>query len=128
MSHQEDLGTFLKSGKTLLADYLQTQVEIYRLRGVRALSKTAGYLIWIIICLLLISLIVIFSGIVLGLWLSQLTGSPVVGFGYVTAGYLLIMIILTAFRKAIFVNPIIRLVLKQSRDPYENEDAETEND
>lgn len=102
-------------------DYLETRLEIYRLQGVKAVSKTAAYIVWVIVSLFLLWLLLIFSGIVLGLWLSEVTGNYLTGFGITTLIILAFCILVYVFRKALFVNPIIRTALKHSQRRKEEE-------
>jgi hypothetical protein len=124
MTESENLGSFAKDNKNLLKDYLQTRLEIYKLQAIRMLSKTAGYFIWIIILLFLLFVFIIFGGIVTGLWLSDVTGSYVTGFGITTMLILLLTLIITAFRHVLFVNPIIRAIIRKTT---ETADAEENN-
>ena len=124
MAETENLGTFFKENKKLIKDYFETRLDIYRLKTIKMVSKTAGYFIWIIISLFLLFLFVTFFGLVIGFWLSDLTGSYVKGFGLTTLIILAIIVIIAMLRKILFVNPIIRAIIKST-----NEDSEiTDND
>lgn len=116
MSQPDNLGGFIKENKNLLKEYWETRLEIYRLQGIKAFSKTAGYFIWIIISLFLAWLLIIFVGLVLGFWLSDLTGSYVKGFGITALIILLKIVLLAVFRKPLFINPIIRGLLKKTQE------------
>lgn len=123
MAQPENLGSFVKENKALVQDYIETRLEILRLQGIRAGSKTAGYLVWIIISLFLLFLVSIFIGLVLGFWLSELTGSYVKGFGITTLIMILLVVLLALFRKALFVDPAIRKVIGslQEKDDLDDE-------
>lgn len=120
--NQENLGSFFQENAKLLREYLETKMKIYRLRAVRMISKSAGYFLWIIISLFLLFLFIIFLGVVLALWLSDITGSYIVGFGITTGIILLVIILLSIFRKALFVNPIIKAFINQSEESVNDED------
>ncbi len=121
MAEQENLGSFFKENARILREYFETRMKIYRLRALRMLSKSAGYFIWLIISLFLFFLFIIFSGVVLSLWLSQLTGSYIAGFGITTAGIFILIIVLATFRKALFVKPIIKAFINQSEETIDDE-------
>src|SRR5689334_2875080 len=108
MAGQDNLGSFIKENKSLVKDYLDTRLEIYKLKMIRLFSKSVGYFIWMIISVFLVFLFIVFAGLVTGFWLSSLTGSYVAGFGYTTLIMLVLIVVLAVFRKALFVNPIIR--------------------
>jgi hypothetical protein len=116
MSKSEDLGSFFQENKSLFKEYLETRLEIYRLQGIRTVSKAAGWLAWILISLFLLFLILIFSGVVLGCWLSGLTHSYVTGFGLTTGILIVIFAFLAIFRKSLFVNPLVQSIIRMTSE------------
>lgn len=116
MSNSESMGSFFQDNKNLVKDYLETRLEIYRLTGIRAISKTAGYLIWLVIAIFLVWMIGLFAALVFAFWMSELTGSLVSGFAITLSFVILKVILLTVFRKQLFVNPIIRRILKKVQE------------
>ncbi|HMP88145.1 MAG TPA: hypothetical protein PKE63_12770 [Lacibacter sp.] len=125
MRERDNLGTFFKETKDLLQDYLETRLEIFRLQGIRVASRTIGFLAWLFLSVFLFVLVLIFIGLVLGFWFSSLTGSYVMGFGIATLILVLLIVLLTIFRKALFVNPVIRTFIRLSSEP-EPEEEESE--
>ena len=122
MSDTDNLGSFFRDNKELLKEYIETRLEIFRLTAIRMISKSAGYLVWIIISLFLLFLIILFAGIVLGFWLSELTHSFVKGFGLTTLILLVIFSVLAIFRKSWFVNPVIQVIIDHSDEDIEEEE------
>ena len=114
MSAPENLGSFFKENKKLLKEYLDTRLEVYKLKLIHIISKSAGYFIWIIVSLFLVFLFATFIGLVAGFWISDITGSYVKGFGIATLIILSFILLLALFRKALFVNPIIRNIIKRA--------------
>ena len=84
MADHENLSSFFNESKPLIKEYVEIRLELFRLQAVRIISQAAGYLAWILVSLFLLLLIMIFSGIVLGCWLSGLFHSYVLGFGLTT--------------------------------------------
>lgn len=123
MNQPENLGAFIQTNKTLLKDYLETRMEIYRLQGVKASSKAIGYLIWLQVSLFLVFLVIIFLGLVLGFWLSELSGSLIVGFGLTSLILVFFGILLVIFRKSLFINPVVRKMISHLHE----EDNQEEN-
>ena len=119
MSQPDNLGSFFSENKTLLKEYLETRMEIYRLQSLRIFSKSAGYFAWIIISLFLVFLILLFSGVAIGFWFSNLLHSNVKGFGLVTLLLLVVFILLAVFRKSLFVDPVIHSIIQRSREEEE---------
>lgn len=112
MPDTETFGSFLRENKKLVGEYIEIRLNLYRLQLTRAFSRSAGYLLWILISLVLLSLFFVFAGIVTGFWLSALTGSYVKGFGITALLVLFILGILTLLRRALFINPVIRSVIR----------------
>jgi hypothetical protein len=113
--------SFFSENKNLVKKYIETRLNIYRLSLVKTISKAAGYFFWIIISVFLFFLFIIFSGLVTGFWLSRITGSYTIGFGITTLIVLLLIIILALFRKALFVNPVIKAIIGQTNIGQEEE-------
>lgn len=114
MTETKNFRDFFTENKNLIKDYIDLKLSILRLKGVHFLARAAGNLLWIIISLVMISWLVVFAGITMGLWLSKLTGSYIMGFGYTTLVFLILISLLALFRKPLFINPIIRLMAKEA--------------
>jgi hypothetical protein len=122
MAETDNLGSFFKDSKPLLKDYAETKLEIYRLQAIRLVSRSAGFLVWVLIALFLLFLIMIFSGIVLACWLSGLLHSYVLGFGITTLILVVFFILLTVFRKALFVQPVMQAIIKKTNEEEDDDD------
>lgn len=116
MNQPDNLGSFFAENKTLLKEYMETRMEIYRLQSLRIFSKSAGYFAWIMVSLFLVFLITLFGGVVIGFWVSGLLHSYVKGFGLITLLLILIFVLLTLFRKNLFVDPVIQSIIQRSRE------------
>jgi hypothetical protein len=119
MVENESLGSFFKTNKKLATEYIETRLELVKLSTIRMASRSMGYLIWLIISLFLAFMLVLFVGLTLGFWLSRLLDSYVGGFGLVTLGLGLLCVILTVFRKKLFLEPIMQLFLDRANDEIE---------
>ncbi|HVM87300.1 MAG TPA: hypothetical protein VMT76_03865 [Puia sp.] len=122
MVENESLGSFFNTNKRLAKEYLETRLEIVKLSAIRIASKSAGYLVWLIISLFLVFLVVMFSGLTAGFWLSKLTGSYVSGFGIVTLALVLLFIVLTVFRKKMFLEPLMQIILARASEEIHEDD------
>jgi len=123
MIEPENLGTFLTENKKLVKEYLDTRLEVFKLKMIRMFSKSAGYLIWVIISLFLFFLLMTFIGLVIGFWLTDITGSYVKGFGYTSLIMLVLIMLIALFRKSLFVNPVIRLMIRRSTENDHQKEA-----
>ena len=113
MEKEQDIWEFIQENKLLLQEYLEVRVSIFKLELIRTTSSIGGILAWIIISLFMFFLVLLFAGITLGIWLSGLMDSYVAGFGTTTLLFLLIMLLLTVFRKKLFIHPIVRILVRQ---------------
>lgn len=95
---------------------METRLALLRLQAIRTISKTAGTLVWAVIAALFAFIILLFGGLVLGFWLSELTGSYVKGFGLATLVFVTLFVLLTLLRKTLFVNPMIQKIIAGSED------------
>ena len=122
MGQPENLGSFFQDNKSLLKEYIETRLDIFRLQAIRVSSKSAGYLVWIIISMCLLFLLALFSGMALGYWFSELMHSYVKGFGLMALLVLVVFIFFAVFRKKLFVDPVVKTIIQSSTD--ENEEVE----
>src|ERR1700759_853706 len=99
-SQPDNLGAFFAENKTLLKEYLETRLEIYRLQSLRLFARSAGLFSWGLLSLFLAFLFLLFGGMMVAFWFSHLFNSQVKGFGLVTLLILVIFILLAVFRKA----------------------------
>jgi hypothetical protein len=101
----------------LVKRYFETQLEMYRLKVVRLVSKSAGYFFWMIISAFLVFLFFIFLGVVVSLWLGRLTGSYIAGFAITSMAIFVMIIVMALLRNALFVKPLIRNMLRHTEEP-----------
>ncbi|MBO9632796.1 MAG: hypothetical protein J7578_06725 [Chitinophagaceae bacterium] len=116
MNQPDNLGDFFRENKELLKVYVETKSEIFRLQAIRIFSKSMGLLAWMVIAAFIAFLILIFAGLVLGFWLSDLTQSYVKGFGITTIILILLFILIAVFREKLFVNPIIKNIILRAKE------------
>jgi thiol:disulfide interchange protein len=122
MEEHENLASFARQNKRLIRDWVETRIELFKLRIARMISVSAGYLAWIFVTIFIALLVIIFVGVTAGFWLSDITGSTTKGFGIITLTGILLAIILAIFRRPIFINPIVRgFVKRMMTDEKENE-------
>ena len=116
MTEFENLGAFFAANKTLAKDYLETRISLLKLQSVKTLSRTGGLLIWAVIAVFFIFLILMFGGLVLGFWFSEITGSYLKGFALATLVYIVLFILITVFRKTLFINPMVHKIITKAND------------
>ena len=120
-------GTFFSSVKQHSENWVEAKTSLWKLKGIRLVSKLAGSLTWLIVSLFLFLLFSVFIGLTLGFWLSNYTGSNVMGFGIVTLLIMLMILLLAAFRKKLFINPMIRKMIKKAYSDLKEEEEPQNN-
>ena len=108
----ENIESFFTENKNLLRNYIDVKLEMYKLKFIAYFSKSVGYIIWFIVSIFLFFLFLVFLGLLTGFWLSDLTGSYVKGFGLTAMIMLVVIIIIAGLRKTLFVNPVIRTLIR----------------
>ena len=121
MPQPDNLGAFIAENKTILKEYLETRMEIYRLQSLRLFAKSAGLFAWVLLSLFLAFLFLLFGGMMLGFWFSDIFHSHVKGFGLVTLLILVIFLLVAIFRKALFVEPVIQSIIQKSKEEEEDD-------
>jgi hypothetical protein len=116
MPDSENLGSFFTENKKLVKEWVDIRLEIYKLKLINIFSRSAGYFIWVVISIFLLFLLIIFLGLTTGFWLSEMTGSYTSGFGYTSLIILASILLIAALRKVLFVNPIIRNIIKKANE------------
>ena len=114
MRSTDSFQSFFRENKDLAKEYINIRMEIYRLGLIRTVSRSAGFLLWIIISIVLLALFIVFAGIVTGFWFSELTGSYLKGFGLTTLIIVAVIGILALFRRQLFINPLIRSLIRRA--------------
>ena len=114
MDKEQDIWEFIRENKLLLQEYVEVRVRILKLELIRTTSSIGGILTWLIISLFMFFLVILFAGITLGLWVGKMMDNYVAGFGITTLLFLLLMLLLTIFRKKLFINPIVKILIKQN--------------
>jgi hypothetical protein len=122
MSQADNLGSFFAENKTLLKEYLETRLEIYRLQSLRMFARSAGLFVWLLLSLFLAFLFLLFGGMMVAFWFSNLFHSQVKGFGLVAGLILLVFVLFTIFRRALFVNPVIQIVIQKTQEEGKDEE------
>lgn len=121
MENAPNIWEFLEETKQSLNEYIELKIQIFSLKFIRKSSTIAGMLASLLLLLLMAFIILLFAGITLGFWLSGYFNSYVTGFGATTGVLVLITFILVLLRKQLFINPIIRIIIREQTRENEQE-------
>jgi hypothetical protein len=111
MSTSKNLQEFFDENIRIIKEYIETRSSIYKLKAVRSLSGILGLLMWFVISAFLGFLVLIFIGLVLGFWFSEMTGSMASGFGIATLLLLVVIVLIALLRRQLFIYPLIRIFI-----------------
>jgi hypothetical protein len=121
MENTPDIWQFLEANKQTIQEYIELKIELFNLKFIRKSSSIGGIIVWLMILAFLSLLIFFFAGITLGLWLSTIFNSYTLGFAATTGLFIFITLLLILLRKQLFINPIIRIMVREQT--RENEQA-----
>lgn len=121
MENTPDIWQFLEENKKTLQEFVELKIELFNLKFIRKSSSIGGILVWLMVLAFLALLILFFAGITIGFWLSTVFNSNVLGFGATTGILVVITLILILARKQLFINPIIRIMVREQTRENEEE-------
>lgn len=119
---EDNFQDYLTETKRLLKDYLEARLELIRLQAAEKLSKALGLFFTLILAFLLFFFVIVFLGMVLAHWISELSGSMTIGFSVTTLVFVALLVIVLLFRKKIIEKPLANLLLRElTREEVEEE-------
>lgn len=120
---QENLNDFYTENRKLLTEYLDVRLQLIRLGSIRTLSRTLAMLILLSVISLMVLLFLVFMVIAFSVHMSEVLNSTVWGFVCGGLVFLITLLLTIAFRKPLFLNPLIRLfIITSAKEDEEEED------
>jgi hypothetical protein len=128
MMNEPDKSTFFVDLQRLVVDYVKTRLELTQLVAFEKISKIVAYLVIGVILALLFFFGLLFASVVLGIFLSDLMGSPLFGFGIIALIYLLVFIIILVLRNKLIAPVIINSIIKILYERSQSDEDEIQED
>jgi hypothetical protein len=123
MTDKETFSGFIRENRALLKEYLELRMDLFKLQGVRMISRSFSVLVVAVIVALMGLFVLLFLGIAFAWWIAGLTGSNIVGFASAGGLFMLLLILVIVLRRPLFQNPLIRLFIEESvSDPEDQDD------
>ncbi|MEO9210068.1 MAG: phage holin family protein [Ginsengibacter sp.] len=97
-------------------DYLETRIDLFRLKGIRKVSRIASTLVTSIILLIIFFIIILCLSIGLSLYLGDVLGKSYYGFFIVGGVYFIIGLIIYYTRNKCITTPISDRLIKELMD------------
>lgn len=111
---QESFGSFVNETASLLKEYVEVRIELIKLRAVRMASRTLSILVTAFIITMLSLFILLFLGLTFSAWITALTGSQVAGYVSTAGLYLILLLLVVAFRRPLLQDPMIRVFINEN--------------
>jgi len=108
---------FFKDTKEKLQQYIQQRILLLRLQATDKVSRIASAVITSVLIFIIGLFLLVFASITAGLWLADITGSLIAGFGIVALFYFIVFLFIIIFLRKmlqnLFINKLIRLLHKK---------------
>lgn len=96
-----------------VSDYGKTTIEILKLKAIDKSASVVSSLVAKAILVLVVAMFILTATIGLALWIGELLGKSYYGFLSIAGFYVVIAILLYAFRNQWIKKPVSNLVIKQ---------------
>ena len=94
-------------------DFLETKVELLKLQAIDKVTTVTSSLASAMILIMVIFLMIFALNIGIAVWLGELLGETYYGFFLVSGFYLLVAIIIFAFRSRLLKKPLMNILVKK---------------
>ncbi len=96
-------------------EYFQTELELIKLKSVRAISALAARAYALVFFVIFINITLVLGGLWLGFFFSELLNSNVYGFGLAFGAFILLFVLFVRFRHALLIRPFQNLMISAIR-------------
>ncbi|BAV10333.1 Putative Holin-X, holin superfamily III [Filimonas lacunae] len=113
---------FFKESGEKIQEYVQDRLLLLKLKTVEKISKLVAVMFAVLVVAVLVFFIFLFLSIMAGYYFAELTHSMFLGFGIVSAIYIIILVTLIALRKSVLERMITNTVINILFDDKDQED------
>lgn len=93
--------SFFTQYKERIEQYVQNRLRLIQLQLTQKVAEVSSSLAWLLLMAMVVFFLMMSFSIMLGYYFAQLTGSVPLGFACLTGVYLVMVLMLYAFRKSI---------------------------
>jgi energy-coupling factor transporter transmembrane protein EcfT len=115
---------FFKESGDRIEAYVKDRLLLFKLQGAQKISRLAAMMFAILVVAVLVFFIMLFLSIMLGYYFAELTGSLYLGFGILSALYIILLFVLIKLRKSVLEKMITNVVVNILFDPRDNDEVE----
>lgn len=120
---------FFKEAKKAIEQYIKDRLLLIKLQAVEKLSQGAASAVFVVLLIFFGFFMWLFLNITAGFYFGRLLGATFWGFAIVTAFYILLLILLFVFRKAMakaVTNTLIKNIFGKKDEQHDNEIASSD--
>lgn len=96
--------SFFSQYRERIEQYLQNRLRLIQLQATQKVAELSSSIVWWLLIAVVAFFMLMSLSIMLGYYFAQLTGSVPLGFACLTGVYLILLLLLFAFRKSIRKN------------------------
>lgn len=96
--------SFFSQFRERIEQYLQNRLRLIQLQATQKVAELSSSIVWWLLVAMVAFFMLMSLSIMLGYYFAQLTGSVPLGFACLTGVYLILLLLLFAFRKSIRKN------------------------
>lgn len=119
---------FIAETRRWFRDYIEARWRLIRLDAAGKLSKALGLFFTLTMAFLLFFFVIVFLGMVLAYWISEMSGSFTLGFSVTAFLFIVLLGILLIFRKRLIQRPLANLLIRELVEEIDEADEERETD
>ncbi|KAA2245034.1 hypothetical protein F0L74_03480 [Chitinophaga agrisoli] len=123
---EENFSNYFNQTGKVAKEYLETRLDLIKLQAAGKLSKALGLFFSLTMAFLLFFFVIVFLGMVVGFWIGELTGSYTIGFSCAAGLFVLLLIIMLIFRKALIQRPLSNMLVQELLGEMDDKDEEHE--
>src|SRR4030095_11779980 len=114
---------FFEDLKDTVIDYLQAKARLTKIQAFEKMARVLGVIFLFFVIFIFFCFVVIFTGLMLGFLLADLTNSNALGFSIVAVLFIIVLIILVVRRKSMLERPVMENIAKVL---FEDDDEDIE--
>lgn len=120
---------FFKESGQKIEQYVQDRLLLLKLRTVEKISKLVAVMFAVLVVAVLVFFIFLFLSIMAGYYFAEITHSMFLGFGIVSAFYIIMLVTLIALRKSVLermiTNTVINILFEDKEGEEDHDNTNT---
>lgn len=110
-SYKEETDVTVKGLRNDIKEYINLKIDEYKLRGVEGLATLTNKAIFLVLSTMVGGVILQLAGLSIALLIAQLVGNMALGFAIVAIAFVIVLAVLYATRKRLFLNRLVKMYL-----------------